>query len=230
MIMNTLLFEELYQDFDKIIAVSSNKVSDKSTLKTITDHLTFAKKELNNNFPYDYRRLLTYCIDTMVEIVKEKNNEKTCEFAVISKLVTQIYLKKRFFHSLKNIICDFRKKWGEQYFPEFKAMYKNSVNSAPRFINKEEEKEFKKKSKSAAFIGVFLYMLFSLGYLLYVTKINPAPNEWPILLGGIGSLLLPLGLLNAFSAKLIAMDKIFTYILTVCGASLIIISFVLLYR
>ena len=73
-------------------------------------------------------------------------------------------------------------------------------------------------------------MLPQIIYLIYVIAINPAPNEWTLMLGYVGTFIVGIGLFNIVAAWI---DQYLGHLLTaVCllgGTALTLFSMYLLY-
>ena len=211
-----MLYDDIECAFERIETYFQGTEISKNKKKGFCDHLKFLRKQYHLKLTENEKSFLIYCIDTMLEMLEEDNPQKIVQFANISKQVAQVYQKKRFFHSLSLDIKNFRWKWGKEYFKNYKEIYRKSVETDPRFMTKEEEKQYGEKTRSFAFVFAFIFLFTSLLYRFVVVEI--APNEWYIISGLFGLMFLQVGVLNFFVDKQIAMSKKTAWILIALGS------------
>ncbi len=96
-------------------------------------------------------------------------------------------------------------------------------------MSKKEREQYAKKTRITAFIAAPLMGIFCFIYIIFVVKIFPAPNEWPIISGGVGTMLIFFSILNFFADKQIAMKKRTEASLFIIGFLMLVISLILLY-
>ena len=230
--MNLYIVGNLEKRFEGILCLYQNDETDENIeykLKGAIGHLKHLRKECVSSMSSNESELLIYCIDTMILILNDNKPRKAMDFADIARQITLVYQKKMFFHSLGLDIKNFRSKWGREYFPTYKRLYKQSVEKDPRFMTKAEKKDFIHKTKMFSFICFPVLILFMAIYYWVTSYMFPNSNEWPFVLGIFGCILVPCGFLNRFVDKQIAMSNKTANILLFVGLALLMLSWGLIY-
>jgi len=220
-------FYDIECAFERIEAYFQSEELSKNKTNGFCDHLKFLRKQCNPQQTEGDLAFLIYCIDTILEMMKTDAPKKIAEFANISRQAAQVYQKKRFFHSLSLDIKNFRLKWGKEYFENYKELYRKSVKTDPRFMTREEEEQYVKKTK-ASMLPYIISLLFI--YAVYhFAVIKNAPNEWYMASGFVGLMFLHSGIFNFFVDKQIAMSKKTAWILVILGGIAFLLSMIFLF-
>ncbi|MBE6821484.1 MAG: hypothetical protein E7516_10615 [Ruminococcaceae bacterium] len=78
------------------------------------------------------KELLLYCIDTLLEIIEEKNEKKIFAFAKTVCNMPEISMGLCNVYSFEAEILSFQKEYGNKYFPDFKKQNRNFRKKLPK--------------------------------------------------------------------------------------------------
>lgn len=194
---NDSLYLNLQQSFVKIRTLFYSPSVNPNKLDAVLGDLRFARKQLEKRAKRKPRKILTYCIDTLFEIIEEGNAEKIRDFADLIHNMPEIALKKRSFRSFGKEISAFNIKYEEFYFCDIntihiqisKETFENLRNSA------------KKRSTLIFTIAIALFLLPLICSIFYVSGLNGKQNvsAFPVLTV-LGALLIGVGLANILIA------------------------------
>ncbi len=185
------------------------------------------------------KELLLYCIDTLLEIIKEKNDRKIYDFAKTICDMPEISMGLCNIYSFKEEILTFQKKYGKNYFPDFKKAKPKFQKKAPKnkweYFSREADETFKLLHpigyKVLCFVGITVLMLPVFIYIAYTYYFNPAPNEWALMLGFVGSFTIGIGFFNIVAAWIHQyLGHLLTFVCFIGGSALTVISLFLLYN
>ena len=120
----------------------------------------------------------------------------------------EICLGKRNIYSFTQEILSFQKSYGKDYFPDFKKAKPKFQRKAPKnkwkYFSSASDASFKYlhpiKYKILCLIGATVLLLPMVVYGAYTLFINPAPNEWTLVLGLAGTFIVGIGLFNIVAA------------------------------
>lgn len=199
--MKTEFYEEIKNAFADIRFDPLGSIRAEITLKT-------AKRELKSEKATEDSKLLIYCIDTMFDILNERNKEKIYDFADLVHNIPEIPLGLRDFYSFTTDINSFREKYGTRYFEDFMKVRPRYSKYAPKnsweYFLPNADNDFKAMHPVAygwlrAF-GVIALLLPMIIYLI-VCFMNPYVfNNGFIMLGYAGSIMIGIGLFNIMAA------------------------------
>ena len=122
---NDTLYVNLQQSFIKLRALFSAEIINPNKLDAILGDLRFVRKQLQKHTKRRPRKILTYCIDTLFEIIEEGNREKIYDFADLIHNMPEIALKKRTFRSFSKEIEAFNHKYEEFSFSDINTIHIN---------------------------------------------------------------------------------------------------------
>ncbi len=211
----------------------SRKVENKAVEILKSSAKTIEKKSSKQE-----KKLLLYCINTLLEIIKEENSQKIFDFADTVHNIPEIFIGKRNYFSFYYEIKSFRNKYGKNYFPNFRKLYPRFQKKLPKnfadYFSPDSDITFKLLHPIAYNIitiiacTVFLGPVFS--YTAYVLFINPAPSEWTMILGVAGSFIFGIGLFNIVAAFVHQyLGHLVTIVCLTLGTAITFISLYLLY-
>ena len=236
--MKTSFYEKLHDDFVMIRFLQDRSSFDQEKYDETVASVRKARKQINMHSTAIEKSVLLYCIDTLFEILDEGDPEKIYDFADAIHNIPDIYMQKRNLYSFRAEVKAFQKKYGKHYFPFINKVRPHFTKKAPKnkweYFSRASDENFKILHpvgyKLLCVIGIVALMLPQIMYLIYVIAINPAPNEWTIMLGYIGAFAVGIGLFNIVAAWI---HQYFGHLLTaVCllgGTALIWLSMYLLY-
>jgi len=237
--MSHSVFERLQQDFIKIRHLFSGDCNDKLLLEeTVADIKKIRAKIIKKN-NIEEKYLILYCIDTLLEIINENNEKKIFAFADTIHNMPEICLGKRNIYSFTQEILAFQKIYGKDYFPTFKKTKPKFQRKAPKnkweYFSAESDASFKYLHpigyKILCGIGIIALLLPMVIYLTYTLAINPAPNEWTLILGQAGTFIIGIGLFNIVAAWIHQyLGHFLTFICIFGGGVLTALSLFLLYN
>ena len=205
--MGDSIYERLQQDFIVIRHMLSGNCYDEALFSQTVDDI---KDELNRMIKRKApeRRLMLYCIDTLLEIIAENNKKKIYDFADTIHNMPEIALGKRNIYSFDKEIMTFRKKYRKNYFPDFEKPKPKFQNKAPKskweFFSKESDESFKRLHPIGYYIlcavGITAFMLPVFAFVAYIEYINPAENDGWSFVGFVGAFTVGVGLFNIVAA------------------------------
>jgi len=199
--MKPQMYEEIKTAFTDILFDPLGSIRAEITLKR-------AKKELSKEAKPNNNRLLIYCIDTMFDILNERNQEKIHDFAHTVNNIPEIYMGMRDFYSFAPEIDAFREKYGVRYFEEFMKVRPRFTKYAPKnsweYFLPNSDDDFKATHPVAygwlRGFGVIVLLLPMIVYLVF-GLLNPYVfNSGFVMLGYAGSIMVGIGLFNIMAA------------------------------
>ena len=223
---NDTLYVNLQQSFIKLRALFSAEIINPNKLDAVLGDLRFVRKQLQKHTKRRPRKILTYCIDTLFEIIEEGNREKIYDFADLIHNMPEIALKKRTFRSFSKEIEAFNHKYEEFCFSDINTIHIN--------ISKETFENLRKSAKHRfpliLTIAISLCLLPLVYSIFYVSGLNGEQNvsAFPVLTV-LGALLIGVGLANipiAFSFQYRA-RKVTSPCLLIGGAMIAISVFMI---
>jgi len=195
------LYEEIKTAFEDISFDPLGSIRAEIVLKR-------AKKKLGKEKQTEDNRLLMYCIDTMFDILNERNEEKIHDFAHTVHNIPEIMMGKRNFYSFSGEIEAFRKKYGEKYFSTFNVVKPRFSKYAPKnswqYFLPNADHSFKSQHPVAygwlRAVGVIVLLLPMIVYMV-VCFMNPYVwDNGVVMLGYAGSIMIGIGLFNVMAA------------------------------
>ncbi len=126
--MNISIYENLQQDFIMIRYLFFGDRYDEKLFNKTLDSIKKNREMISLKSKGEEMQLLIYCIDTLIEILDEKNKQKTFDFADTIHNMPEICMGKRNFKSFQYEINTFRKKYGDSYFAPFNDILKSPVD------------------------------------------------------------------------------------------------------
>lgn len=235
--MNATFYHKLTENFG--IIKNSCKAEGLGTARVLVavSELRSAKALLEQEAPKKECELLSYCIDTMIDIINEGNDTKAFDFASTVRDVPHIFLEERDIYSFSAQIDEFKSKYGSGYFPDWQKVYPKFNKRAPKnavsFFSRDADIDFEEKHpigyKVLVFAGITVLMLPQVLYLILVLS-NDVESAW-IFLGYVGSFIIGIGLFNIVAAFIHQyLGHLVTVGCIVGGGCLIEISLLLMYN
>lgn len=199
--MNTEFYEEIQKAFIDIRSHSSCNTFTEVALK-------HAKKEILKEKKTEDNKLLLYCIDTMFDILNERNKDKIRDFADTVHNIPEISMGFRDFYSFKAEIEDFRSKYGTKYFSDFDKVKprfsKYASKNSWKYLLPNADDDFKAVHPTAyKWLRFFGVMAICLPMIVYIVICCFTPHVWDngfVLIGYAGSIMIGVGLFNVLSA------------------------------
>ncbi len=234
--MDHSFYEALQSSFAAIRFCNQN--NDKERYENAIANIKSAKKLISKQSKGQEKEILLYCIDTLFNIINEGNTEKIFDFADAIHNLPEIYIQNRNLYSFRSELKAFQKKYGKQYFPFINKVNPYFSNKAPKnkweYFSPAADEDFKVLHpigyKILCLIGIAALMIPQIIYIAYVVFINPAPNEWLIILGLVGAFIVGTGLFNIVAAWIHQyLGHLFTAICLIGGTALTFLSMYLLY-
>ena len=234
--MDHSFYEALQSSFAAIRFCNQN--NDKERYEKAITNIKSAKKLICKQAKGQEKDILLYCIDTLFNIINEGNTKKLFDFADAIHNIPEIYMQKRNLYSFRSELKSFQKKYGKQYFPFINNVNPHFSKKAPKnkweFFSPAADEDFKRLHpvgyKILCLIGITVLMIPQIIYIAYVAFINPAPNEWLIILGLVGAFIVGTGFFNIVAAWIHQyLGHLFTVICLIGGAALTFLSMYLLY-
>ena len=187
---NDTLYVNLQQSFIKLRALFSAEIINPNKLDAVLGDLRFVRKQLQKHTKRRPRKILTYCIDTLFEIIEEGNREKIYDFADLIHNMPEIALKKRTFRSFSKEIEAFNHKYEEFCFSDINTIHIN--------ISKETFEDLRKSAKTRSplifTVAIALFLLPLICSIFYVSGLKNV-SAFPVLTV-LGALLIGVGLAN----------------------------------
>ena len=181
------------------------------------------------------KRLILYCIDTLLEIINENNEKKIFAFADTIHNMPEICLGKRNIYSFTQEILAFQKIYGKDYKKTKPKFQRKAPKNKWEYFSAESDASFKYLHpigyKILCGIGIIALLFPMVIYLTYTLAINPAPNEWTLILGQAGTFIIGIGLFNIVAAWIHQyLGHFLTFICIFGGGVLTALSLFLLYN
>lgn len=236
--MKANFYKQLQEDFVMIRFLHCSNSFNQEKYDSAIASIKAARKKINTNSSPLEKSILLYCIDTLFEIINECNTQKIFDFADAIHNIPEIYMQKRNLYSFRKELKSFQRKYGKRYFAFIDEVKPHFTKKAPKnkweFFSPESDEEFKKLHpigyKILVAAGIIALMLPQIIYLVYITVINPAPNEWTIMLGYVGSFIVGIGLFNIIAAWIHQyLGHLLTILCLLGGTALTLLSMYLLY-
>lgn len=236
--MKANFYKQLQEDFVMIRFLHCSNSFNQEKYDSAIASIKAARKKINANSSPLEKSILLYCIDTLFEIINECNTQKIFDFADAIHNIPEIYMQKRNLYSFRKELKSFQRKYGKRYFAFIDESKPHFTKKAPKnkweFFSPESDEEFKKLHpigyKILVAAGIIALMLPQIIYLVYITVINPAPNEWTIMLGYVGSFIVGIGLFNIVAAWIHQyLGHLLTILCLLGGTALTLLSMYLLY-
>lgn len=236
--MKSDFYQGLKDDFIIIRHLHTEDNFNKVLLEECTDRIKTARNEVYKLSQKEDVKFLLYCIDSLLEIIEERNTQKICDFADAIHNVPEIYVGKRNLYSFGEEMLAFRKKYGKKYFKDFLGTEPKFNKKAPKnvkdYFSPDSDVEFKLLHpiayKILCAVGCVALLLPVFVYLAYVLFINPAPNDWKLILGSAGAFIMGIGFFNIVAAWIHQyLGHSVTVFCIVGGAGLTALSMILLY-
>ena len=197
-----------------------------------------ARKKINMHSAPAEKNILLYCIDTLFEIMNEGDKQKIFDFADAIHNIPEIYMQKRNLYSFRKELKAFQKKYGKHYFAFINEVKPHFTKKAPKnkweYFSATSDEDFKKLHpvgyKWLCGIGITALMLPQIIYTAYCLFINPAPNEWTLMLGYVGTFIIGIGLFNIVAAWIHQyLGHLLTAVCLLGGTALTLFSMYILY-
>lgn len=236
--MQASFYEKLQNDFVMIRFLLDSTAFDQMQFDNTVLSIKKARRKINAHSKPQERKILLYCIDTLLAIKDEGDRQKIHDFADAIHNIPEIYLQKRNLYSFRKELKSFQKKYGKQYFPFLNEVKPHFTKKAPKnkweFFSPASDVDFKilhpTGYKWLVAAGITALMLPQILYIAYCVFINPAPNEWTIILGLIGAFIVGIGLFNIVAAWIHQyMGHLLTIVCLLGGTALTALSLYLLY-
>ena len=204
--------EEFYQRLQNSFvlvrhAYAENEEVGHNKLDSAFGELRFARKIIDKKSPAHEKKLLLYCIDTLLSLVAEGDRQKIHDFADTVHNMPEIFMGKRNYHSFRNEIKHFRSKYGEEYFSGFNKVFPVFNKKVPKnalfYFTPLADEEFKANHpKAYPWLLATAIMALLLPMLIYCLVIFACgvPNSFWMVFGLAGAFIIGVGLFNIVSA------------------------------
>ena len=205
--MNPSFYQDLRSNFAMIRLLHSPDHFDRDRLNATLGELRFARKQLDKKGTVREKQLLLYCIDTMLTIVTEGDEQKTFDFADTVHNIPAYFLGERSLRSFRREIKAFQKRYGDTYFQNFIGIHPRFPAKAPQNIAKlfspASDAAFKARHpfgyRVAVGFGIAALVLPLFVFILF-TSLFHAPNSGWLMLGALGCFVIGVGLFNIVAA------------------------------
>ena len=212
--MKLSFYKKLQDDFIMIRFLQNQDCLDRKRYESTIVSIREARKKINMHSVPAEKEILLYCIDTLFEILNEGDRQKIFDFADAIHNIPEIYMQKRNLYSFRGELQDFQKKYGKHYFTFINDVKPHFTKKAPEnkreYFSAASDEDFKRLHpvgyKWLCVIGAAALFLPQIIYAIYVLVINPAPDEWTMILGYVGS----------FIVSLISLPRGYTNISGIC--------------
>ena len=234
--MNQIFYRELQKTFVWARANYINGQVDANKATAIAEKLEFTKKQLEKNGKKRDRRILLYCVNTMLELIEEGNTEKVADFADTVHNMPEIFMGKRNLYSFRSEINAFKAKYGAAYFKKMYGIYpffsRRAPENAAEYFISESDKDFKavfpKRYIILCILGVVAFVLPFVVFTLLVP--GEVPGGWQIL-ALVGCFPIGVGLFNLVAAFLHQyLGHKLTFISFATGGALVAFSLFMIYN
>lgn len=236
--MKASFYKKLQDDFIMIRFLQYQSQCDREKYDTTILSIKAARKKIDTHSAPAEKKVLLYCIDTLFAVLNEGDKQKAFDFADAMHNIPEVYMQKRNLYSLRQQLKSFQRKYGKTYFPFIDEVKPHFSKKAPKnkweFFFASSDEDFKRLHpvgyKWLCAIGVIALMLPQILYLAYCLFINPAPNEWALMLGYVGTFIIGVGLFNIVAAWIHQyLGHLLTAICLLGGTALTLFSMYLLY-
>lgn len=236
--MKASFYKKLQSDFSVIRFLQYEGSFNLEEYKTAIESIKEARRKIKQHSAPGEKKILLYCIDTLFEVLSEGDTRKSYDFADAIHNIPEIYMQKRDLYSFRKELKSFQRKYGRQYFPFIDEVKPRFTKKAPKnkwkYFSASSDEDFKLLHpigyKVLCAVGITVLMVPMIAYLAYVLYINPAPNEWFILLGQVGAFIVGVGFFNIVAAWIHQyLGHLLTVICIVGGLALTLFSMHLLY-
>lgn len=236
--MKASFYKKLQDDFVMIRSLYCQDSFDKERFDSTVLSIREAKKKINMHSAPAEKNILLYCIDTLFKLINEGDTQKIFDFADAIHNIPEIYMQKRNLYSFRKELKAFQKKYGKHYFAFINEVKPHFTKKAPEnkweYFFADSDEDFKRLHPVGynwlVCIGITALMLPQIIYLIYVNGINPAPNEWTLILGYVGAFIIGIGLFNIVAAWIHQyLGHLLTAVCLLGGAALTWFSMYLLY-
>ena len=237
-IMKASFYKKLQDDFVMIRFMQYQDSFDQEKYDSTVLSIREARKKINMHSAPAEKNILLYCIDTLFEILNEGDKQKIFDFADAIHNIPEIYMQKRNLYSFRRELKAFQKKYGKHYFAFINGVKPHFTKKAPEnkweYFSAASDEDFKRLHpvgyKWLCGIGITALMLPQIIYLAYCLFINPAPNEWTLMLGYVGTFIVGIGLFNIVAAWIHQyLGHLLTAVCLLGGTALTLFSMYLLY-
>lgn len=235
--MRAFFYKDLQNKFVDIRFLHSHGNYDKDRCERTIAEIRTLRKKIKAYSNGQEKEILLYCIDTLFEILNEGDNQKTFDFADAIHNIPEIYMQKRNLYSFRKELSAFQKNYGKQYFAFINEVKPHFTKKAQKnkweYFSAASDEDFKKMHpvgyKLLVLCGITALMLPQFIYLIYI-EVTKAPNEWPLMVGYVGTFIVGIGLFNIVAAWIHQyLGHLLTVSCFIIGAALIALSFHLLY-
>jgi len=236
--MKASFYKKLQDDFVTIQVLQNQDSFDREQYDSAVLSLRKSRKQIKMQSSPLEKEILLYCIDTLFEILNEDDRNKVFDFANAIYHVPEIYMQERNLYSLRKDFKAFQKKYGKQYFAFIDEVKPYFTKKAPKnkweYFSAASDEDFKKLHPVGytllCLTGIIALILPQVIYLIYVIAIHPAPNEWTIMLGYVGTFIVGIGLFNIVAAWIHQyLGHLLTAVCLLGGTALTLFSMYLLY-
>lgn len=236
--MKASFYKKLQDDFVTIRFLKNQDSLDQERYDLAVLSVREARKKIKMHSGASEKEILLYCIDTLFEILNEGDKQKIFDFIDAIHNIPEVYMQKRNLYSLRKELKAFQKKYGKHYFLFINEVKPHFTKKAPKnkwdYFSADSDEDFKRLHplgyKCLCVIGIIALMLPQIIYFIYATAINPAPNEWPIMLGYVGTFIVGIGLFNIVAAWIHQyLGHLLTAVCLLGGTALTLFSLYLLY-
>lgn len=236
--MKASFYKNLQNNFITIYSSQPPNTNDQEKYVTAISSIKEARRKINMYSAPDEKKILLYCIDTLFEILNEGDEKKLFAYTGVIRNIPEIYMQKRNLYSFRQEIRAFQRKYGKHYFTFIDEIKPHFTKKAPQnkweYFSPSADVDFKLLHpmgyKIFCLMGVAALMLPQILYMAYCLFINPAPNEWPQILGVIGTFIMGVGLFNIVAAWIHQyLGHLLTAVCLLGGAALTALSLYLLY-
>ena len=236
--MKASFYQKLQDDLVMIRFMQFHEAAKREKYDTTVLSVREARRKIFMHSPPAEKKVLLYCIDTLFEIINEGDAQKTFDFADAIHNIPEIYMQKRNLYSFRKELKAFQKKYGKHYFPFINEIKPHFTRKAPKnkweYFSPESDEDFKRLHPVGYYLlcvlGMFSVLLPMGIYHVYTSFINPAPNEWPIALGGLGTFIIGVGFFNIVAAWIHQyLGHLLTIVCWLGGAAITWLSLYLLY-
>lgn len=246
--MYSSIYEALQKDFVKIRHLYSGDCYDQSLFDETSADIRRIRAKIVKKSKVESRKLILYCIDTLFEIIAENDKSKTYDFADTIHNMPEISLGMRNIYSFDKEILAFQKKYGKNYFPDFKKMKPKFQSKVPKnaaeYFNPKADESFKRLHPVGYYIliaiGLTALLLPQILYAVYILLIDPIEQIRPdvtlldgflFFTGWFGCLIFGVGLFNIVSAWIHQhLGHKLTIICSLLGGAMVTLSLLFLYR
>ena len=206
--MKTAFYKKLQDDFVMIRMLYYTNSYNRNEYNEAILSITEARKKISMHSVPDEKMILLYCIDTLFEILAEGDRRKIYDFADTIHNVPEVYMQTRNIYSLSRGFKVFRRRYGKTYFPFVDEVKPRFTPKAPKnkweYFDPASDEEFKALHpvgyKCLCAVAGTVLLLPMWIFIICCIFINPAPNEWPLLLGVVGTFVIGIGFFNIVAA------------------------------